>query len=103
MKVLVIEMQRSVEHPTGNGPRLLQQGVRYTMDAKTAEPLLKPTRETVQNEETGAYEVVDVEPAAKVIRENDVPEGASQSEAAAPIATAADGDEDEEETDRDEG
>ena len=74
MKSCSIEMVRSVERRLPGGEtETLAAGQRYILDATEAQRYLEPTKEL--REINGA--VVEVEPAAKLIREFDVEEEAA--------------------------
>lgn len=87
MKVLVIEMTRTLERrlPSGDS-HTLQEGKRYTMSDDDAAPLLRPTKKFVKH--NGAVVEKEVPPAAKVVTETDVPGEEAQAKLAAEKATA---------------
>lgn len=71
MKVLVIEMQRTIERKLGSGAvHTLKQGQRYTMTAEDAAPYLQPaTRHVRDASAAGGMRSVTLPPAATVITE----------------------------------
>lgn len=71
MKVLVIEMQRTIERKLGSGAvHTLKQGQRYTMSAEHAAPYLQPaTRQVRDDKAAGGLRTVTLPPAAAVITE----------------------------------